>query len=299
MFHFSSEVQEAIANKRPIVALESTIISHGMPFPENLKSAQEVSAIIREHGATPATIALIKGAIHIGVTDEELHFIGSEKMQKLSRSDLPIALAKKQSGATTVSATMILANLAKIPVFATGGIGGVHRGAEESWDVSADLYELAETDVAVVASGAKSILDIPKTLELLESLGVPVLGYQTEEFPSFYTRTSGCRVNAKVDSPAEIAKIIHAKGQLGLKGGILIANPIPKEEALESQLVEAWIRDALKEAQVKKISGKEITPFLLAQITKRSEGKSLKANQALIKNNAKLAALLAVALNKL
>lgn len=296
----SKEVKEAKEERKPVVALESTIISHGMPYPENIETAKTLENIVREHGAIPATIAIINGRIKIGLSEEELEFMGTSKeILKASRRDLPVVLAKGLSAATTVSATMICANLAGIKVFVTGGIGGVHRGAEQTFDISADLQELANTDVAVVCAGAKAILDLPRTLEYLETFGVPVVGFKTWEFPAFYTRESGLKVDYKVDDEIEAAKIIKTKWDLGLKGGILIANPIPEEYALDKAYIDKAIEDALYEAEKRNIKGKEITPFLLDKIKDLTQGKSLKANIELVKNNAHVGAKIAIELNKL
>ena len=296
----SKEVKEAMEERKPVVALESTIISHGMPYPENIETAKTLENIVREHGAIPATIAIINGRIKIGLSEEELEFMGTSKeILKASRRDLPVVLAKGLSAATTVSATMICANLAGIKVFVTGGIGGVHRGAEQTFDISADLQELANTDVAVVCAGAKAILDLSRTLEYLETFGVPVVGFKTWEFPAFYTRESGLKVDYKVDDEIEAAKIIKTKWDLGLKGGILIANPIPEEYALDKAYIDKAIEDALYEAEKRNIKGKEITPFLLDKIKDLTQGKSLKANIELVKNNAHVGAKIAIELNKL
>ncbi|EIV99270.1 MULTISPECIES: pseudouridine-5'-phosphate glycosidase [Thermoanaerobacter] len=296
----SKEVKEAMEERKPVVALESTIISHGMPYPENIETAKTLENIVREHGAIPATIAIINGRIKIGLSEEELEFMGTSKeILKASRRDLPVVLAKGLSAATTVSATMICANLAGIKVFVTGGIGGVHRGAEQTFDISADLQELANTDVAVVCAGAKAILDLPRTLEYLETFGVPVVGFKTWEFPAFYTRESGLKVDYKVEDEIEAAKIIKTKWDLGLKGGILIANPIPEEYALDKAYIDKAIEDALYEAEKRNIKGKEITPFLLDKIKDLTQGKSLKANIELVKNNAHVGAKIAIELNKL
>ena len=296
----SKEVKEAMEERKPVVALESTIISHGMPYPENIETAKTLENIVREHGAIPATIAIINGRIKIGLSEEGLEFMGTSKeILKASRRDLPVVLAKGLSAATTVSATMICANLAGIKVFVTGGIGGVHRGAEQTFDISADLQELANTDVAVVCAGAKAILDLSRTLEYLETFGVPVVGFKTWEFPAFYTRESGLKVDYKVDDEIEAAKIIKTKWDLGLKGGVLIANPIPEEYALDKAYIDKAIEDALYEAEKRNIKGKEITPFLLDKIKDLTQGKSLKANIELVKNNAHVGAKIAIELNKL
>ena len=296
----SKEVKEAMEERKPVVALESTIISHGMPYPENIETAKTLENIVREHGAIPATIAIINGRIKIGLSKEELEFMATSKeILKASRRDLPAVLAKGFSAATTVSATMICANLAGIKVFVTGGIGGVHRGAEQTFDISADLQELANTDVAVVCAGAKAILDLSRTLEYLETFGVPVVGFKTWEFPAFYTRESGLKVDYKVDDEIEAAKIIKTKWDLGLKGGVLIANPIPEEYALDKAYIDKAIEDALYEAEKRNIKGKEITPFLLDKIKDLTQGESLKANIELVKNNAFVGAKIAIELNKL
>jgi pseudouridine-5'-phosphate glycosidase len=297
---FSQEVKEALDNKKPVVALESTIISHGMPYPENVQTAKIVEEIVRENGAVPATVAIINGKIKIGLNEKELEFMGTSKeILKASRRDLPVVIAKRLNAATTVSATMICANLAGIKVFVTGGIGGVHRGAEETFDISADLQELANTDVAVVCAGAKAILDLPRTLEYLETFGVPVIGFRTEEFPAFYTRDSGLKVDYRVEDEVEAARVIKTKWDLQLKGGILIANPIPEEYALDRAYIEKAIEEAIFEADRRGIRGKALTPFLLEKIKELTEGKSLKANIELVKNNARVGARIAVELNKL
>ncbi|ABO66604.1 MULTISPECIES: pseudouridine-5'-phosphate glycosidase [Geobacillus] len=295
---FSEEVAAAKAERKPIVALESTIISHGMPYPENVQTAKEVEQLIRSRGAVPATIAIIDGKMKIGLTDDELEFLGTSRdIEKVSRRDLPYVVAKKKHGATTVAATMICAAMAGINVFATGGIGGVHRGAERTMDISADLQELAQTNVAVVCAGAKSILDLGLTLEYLETHGVPVLGYQTDILPAFYSRTSPFRVDYRLDSAEEIAQFIETKWALGLDGGIVVANPVPQEDELEESYITSIIEQALKEAEEKHITGKAVTPFLLDRVKTLTEGKSLKANIALVKNNAVLAADIARALS--
>ncbi len=293
----AEEVKTALHEKRGVVALETTIISHGMPYPENVKMANTVESIIREHGATPATIAIIEGKIKIGLTGEELEFMATDKnIVKASRRDIPIAVSKGLNAATTVAGTMICANLAGVRVFATGGIGGVHRGAEKSFDISADLQELAKTNVAVISAGAKSILDLQLTLEYLETMGVPVIGYRTDEFPAFYTRESGLRVSYRMDSPAEIARMLHYKWEMGIEGGAVIANPIPEKHSMNRDEIESVINETLIEADKKKIRGKELTPFLLDRIKEITGGKSLKANLELVYNNASLAAQIAVEL---
>lgn len=294
----SMEVKQALQQNKPVVALESTIISHGMPYPQNVETALNVERIVRENGAVPATIAIIGGKPTVGITAEEIDHLGKKGLAvtKASRRDIPVLAAKGEDGATTVAATMIIAAMAGVKVFATGGIGGVHRGAETSMDISADLEELARTDVAVICAGAKSILDLGLTMEYLETKGVPVLGYQTEELPSFYTRSSGYKVNYRIDSPLEVAKIIAAQRDLELHGGMVIANPIPEEFAMEESVIHTAIQDALKEADKLGIKGKEITPFLLDKIQKLTDGKSLASNIQLVYNNVKLGAQIASAL---
>lgn len=294
------EVKEALEQGKPVVALESTIISHGMPYPENVKTAKMLENIIREEGAIPATIAILNGEIKIGLTSEELELLGTDQnVAKVSRRDLPVVLAQEGHGATTVAATMYLASLAGIQVFATGGIGGVHRGAETTFDVSADLNELGMTNVAVICAGAKAILDLPLTLEKLETLGVPVLGYGTSEFPAFYSRTSGLEVDQEVKSPLEVAKILKAKWDLGLDGGVVIGNPIPEKDEIPAAEINKTIEAALKEADKKGIKGKDSTPFLLDKVKELTEGKSLEANIELVKNNTQVGARIAVELAKL
>lgn len=291
----SDEVKKAIEDGKPVVALESTIISHGMPYPENINTALKIEKIISDYGVVPATIGIINGEIIVGLNEEEIKFLGKEKnIQKASRRDLPVVVSKKMHAATTVSATMICANLANIRIFATGGIGGVHRGGEKTFDVSADLTELATTNVAVVCAGVKSILDIPLTLERLETLGVPVLGYKTENFPSFYTRTSGFDCDYKMDSSAEIAAVISAKWNMGLNGGVVVANPIPKEYEMDKNYIESIIEDALKKADELNIKGKNITPYLLDKIKEMTDYKSLDSNIQLVFNNASIAAQIAL-----
>ncbi|MCT2343748.1 pseudouridine-5'-phosphate glycosidase [Niallia taxi] len=296
---YSSEVLEAKKNNKAIVALESTIISHGMPYPQNVETAKEVEDIIRKNGAVPATIAIIDGKIKIGLSDDEIEFLAkSNDIEKASRRDLPYLIANKKNGATTVAATMICAELAGIEVFVTGGIGGVHREAERTMDISADLQELAQTSVAVVCAGAKSILDIGLTLEYLETFGVPVVGYGTETLPAFYTRTSQFNVNFTVDEPQLAADMIRTKWELGLKGGVVIANPIPEDDAMEESYITNIIETALNEAKENGISGKNVTPFLLSKVKELTEGTSLTANIALVKNNAEVGSRIAVELNK-
>ena len=288
----SPEVAKALSEGKPVVALESTIISHGMPYPQNVQTALQVEATIRENGATPATIAVIQGRLKAGLTPEEIEYLGKmgRDVAKASRRDLPVLVARKQDGATTVTTTMIIAHLAGIRVFATGGIGGVHRGAETTMDISADLEELAQTPVMVVCAGAKSILDLGLTLEYLETKGVPVIGYQTEELPAFYTRKSGFRVDYRIDTPEELAAAFRAKLELGLKGGMLVTNPIPEEYSMDPAYINQAIDQALRECREKGIRGKDTTPFLLARIKDITGGDSLASNIQLVLNNARLAA---------
>lgn len=294
------EVLKALKAGDPIVALESTIISHGMPYPENVATARKTEEIIREGGAIPATIAIINGRIKVGLTDEELEYLGKAKdVLKVSRRDFPYVIANQLNGATTVASTMIIAELAGIKVFVTGGIGGVHRGAEKTFDISADLTELSKTSVTVVCAGAKSILDIGLTLEYLETLGVPVLGYGTKEFPAFYTRKSGYQVEMKADTPLDVAKMMHAKWDLGLDGGIVVGNPIPEEYSMDYDYINGIIEDSIKEAEALGIKGKEVTPFLLSKVKEKTEGSSLKANIQLVYNNAKVGSAIAVQYEKL
>lgn len=294
------EVKVALEGKRPVVALESTIISHGMPYPQNVETALEVERIIRDRGAVPASIAILDGIIKVGLKEEEIEYLGkAEDVRKVSRRDLPFILAKGLNGATTVASTMIIANLAGIKVFVTGGIGGVHRGAEKSFDISADLQELAHTNVAVVCAGAKSILDIGLTLEYLETFGVPVIGFKTDEFPAFFTRKSGFGVDYRVDREEELAEIIKTKWDLALNGGVVVGNPIPEEDQLDYEVINKAIEDALKEAETKGIVGKAVTPFLLDKVKDITGGKSLEANIKLVYNNALVGANLAIELEKL
>ncbi len=295
------EVRAAHNSNQPVVALESTIISHGMPYPSNVETAQHVAGIIREAGAVPATIAIIQGRIKVGLTPEEIDTLGraGHDAVKTSRRDIPLVVANQLDGATTVAATMIIARLAGIKIFATGGIGGVHRGAEHSFDISADLEELAQTDVAVVCAGAKSILDLPLTLEYLETKGVPVLGYQTDALPAFYTRTSGYNVDYACQTPEELAAVLKAKWDLGLRGGVVVANPIPEAFAMDFDAINRAIEHALTEAETLGIRGKESTPFLLARVQELTGGDSLKSNIELVYNNARLAAKLSVAYARL
>ncbi|CDG85025.1 pseudouridine-5'-phosphate glycosidase [Janthinobacterium agaricidamnosum] len=294
---FSSEVANARAAGLPVVALESTIISHGMPYPQNVAMAREVEHIIREAGAVPATIATIDGKICIGLSEQQLELLGtSPDAMKVSRRDLPFVLSQARLGATTVAATMICAELAGISVFVTGGLGGVHRGAETSFDISADLQELAHTSVAVVCAGVKSILDIGLTLEYLETHGVPVLSVGQAGFPAFFTRESGFNADFRIDSPAEQASFIRTKWQLGLKGGVVVSNPVPLADAMPKEEIDAITAQALQEAEQQGVKGKKVTPFLLARIKQLTDGRSLATNIALVKNNARVGAALAVAL---
>jgi pseudouridine-5'-phosphate glycosidase len=296
-FDIAAEVRDAINENRPVVALESTIIAHGMPHPQNLETAQALEQIIRDAGAVPATIAVIAGDFKVGLTAAELFVLATEQdVMKLSVRDLPLAAAKRLHGATTVAATMRLAARAGIRVFATGGIGGVHRGAETTFDISADLTELAETPVAVISAGAKSILDIGRTLEMLETLSVPVIAYRSDIFPAFYSRESGFAAPMRLDTPLEIASFLKARWELSPKGGVSIANPIPVADEIPAAKIEDTIRAALDEAVKQGIAGKETTPFLLKRVNEVTGGASLKANIALVKNNARLAAEIAVAL---
>jgi pseudouridine-5'-phosphate glycosidase len=293
----TGEVRDALAHGGAVVALETTIISHGMPYPQNIETARSLEAIVRSNGATPATIGLIDGAVCVGLDDGQLERLASEPgVAKVSRRDFAAVLAAGATGATTVAATMIAAAMAGVHVFATGGIGGVHRGGEQSMDISADLPELAHTPVAVVCAGAKSILDIGRTLEYLETHGVPVLGYRTDAFPSFYARTSGYGVDRRVETPEQIAAILAWKRRLGLGGGTLIANPVPEADALPFDEMERVIGQALELANEGGVRGKDITPFLLATITRLTDGRSLKTNIALVRSNAALAAQVAAAL---
>ncbi len=291
---FSDEVKIAIAEKKPIVALESTIIAHGMPFPKNVETALNVEHIVKENGAVPATIAILHGNLHVGLNNEQLNLLGTAKdVWKVSLRDMPYIVSQKLIGATTVAATMRIASLAGIKIFVTGGIGGVHRGAEKTMDISADLTEMSQTNVAVVSAGVKSILDIGLTLEYLETLGVPVVTYGSADFPSFYSRKSGFKSPLHLSSPVEIAALLKAKWEMGLNGSVLIANPIPVEKEFPFEKMEVLIQEALKSADEKKILGKEITPFILKFIADKTSGESLESNISLVYNNAKLGALIA------
>jgi pseudouridylate synthase len=291
----NSEIKNALLNNQPIVALESTIISHGMPYPQNMETALKVEQIVRDNGAIPATIALLKGKIKVGLNKSEIDYLAKSghKIVKASRRDLPYLLSQKIDGATTVASTMIAADFAGIRVFATGGIGGVHRGASESFDISADLQELANTNVAVVCAGIKAILDLGLTLEYLETFGIPVLGYKTDELPAFYTQKSGFKVNYKMENSSEIAKLLKTKWELGLKGGVIITNPVPKDKELDFNLMTDAIDKALIEEKKLGIKGKDSTPFLLGKVKELTGGLSLEANIELVYNNAKLAAQIA------
>lgn len=292
----SPEIQNALEHKLPLVALESTIISHGMPYPRNLEMALEVEGLIREGGAVPATIAVMDGSVRVGLSAAQLERLASEPgVLKVSRRDLGYALSKKLTGATTVAATLLGAHRAGISIFATGGLGGVHRGVERTLDISADLPELARTPVAVVCAGAKSILDLPRTLEYLETAGVPVLGFQTQDFPAFYTRSSGLKVAYRLETPEEVAALLQQHWRMGLESGVMLANPVPLEHAMPEAEIARTIENALEQADAQGIQGKDITPFLLGFIVQATGGRSLETNIALVKNNAAVAARVAVA----
>ena len=295
------EVQQALADGRPVVALESTIISHGMPYPKNVETALLVEQTLRDNGAVPATIAILGGRLKAGLSKEEITYLGKagRKVAKVSRRDLPVICARGADGATTVTTTMMIAAMAGIEVFATGGIGGVHRGAETTMDISADLEELAHTPVMVVCAGAKAILDLGLTLEYLETHGVPVIGNQTEELPAFYTRKSGFGVDYRLDTPAEVASAFHVKRELGLEGGMLVTNPIPEKYSMDHEVINAAIDKAVAEANEQGVHGKAVTPFLLARVKELTGGDSLESNIQLVYNNAALAADPAVELRKL
>lgn len=297
----SAEVEQVLKEGKPVVALESTIISHGMPYPQNVEMALKVEQTIRDNGAVPATIAIIGGKLKAGCTPEEIEYLGKkgQAVIKASRRDLPVLVARKEDGATTVTTTMIIAAMAGIKVFATGGIGGVHRGAETTMDISADLEELAQTPVMVICAGAKSILDLGLTLEYLETKGVPVIGYQTEELPAFYTRHSGFKVDYRIDSPEELASAFRAKIELGLKGGMLVTNPIPEQYSMPKDVIDKAINEALRQMNEAGVHGKQCTPFLLAKVKELTGGDSLAANIELVLNNARLAAKTATALSRL
>ncbi len=295
-FHIHPDVQAALTSGRPVVALESTIISHGLPYPQNLEMANTVARIIKEGGATPATIAVIDGVVKIGLNENELKVLATaQDVMKLSKRDIPYAIAQKRHGATTVSATMVFAHKAGISVFATGGIGGVHRDAQNTFDISRDLEELSQTNVAVVCAGAKSILDLPKTLEYLETKGVPVIGYATDKLPAFYTRSSPYDVDYNLSSPQAIAQMMQAKWSLGLEGGLVVANPIPSEASMDPSYIDSIIAAAITKANKQGIKGKAMTPFLLEEVKNATKGASLDANLALVYNNARLGVKIAKA----
>lgn len=291
------DVRRALEQRAPVVALESTIITHGMPHPQNVATARAVEDMVRTNGAVAATIAIVRGRIKVGLSFDELDWLGTATdVLKVSRADLPYAVAAGRHGSTTVAATMICAHLAGIRVFATGGIGGVHRGVQETLDISADLEELARTPVVVVCAGAKAILDLPRTLEYLETCGVPVVGYRTDSFPAFWSRASDLPVPIRLDTPAAIADLVQAKDQLGLNGGVLVANPVSEENEIPSEEMRRLIDHAVEEARRRGIAGKAVTPFLLSHLNRVTEGRSLTANIALVKQNAALAARIAVSL---
>lgn len=300
-FRFSPEVKQALHNGGPVVALESTIISHGMPYPENVQTAKRVETAVRDNGATPATIAILDGVICVGLDDAQLDLLGrlGPKVRKCSRRDMALVVAERGNGATTVAGTMLVAHMVGIPVFVTGGIGGVHRHGESTMDVSADLTELGRTPVAVVCAGAKSILDLPRTLEFLETQGVTVVGYRTDEFPAFFTPHSGESTSCRLNTPLDCAKLIRSNLDLNLGSGIVIAVPIPDRDAAEAAPIETAIQQSLSEADAKKIKGKDVTPFLLRRINEITGGKSLRSNIALVLNNAKIGAQIAMELAKL
>lgn len=294
----SEPVRAALAEGRPVIALESTIISHGMPYPQNVETALACERLARETGAEPATVAVLNGKLHAGLTERQIEYLGQsgQSIRKASRRDLPLMAARGEDGATTVAATMLISALAGIQVFATGGIGGVHRGAETTMDVSADLEELARTPVAVVCAGAKSILDLGLTLEYLETRGVPVIGYRTDELPAFFTRRSGFPLPQRADDPADIAKAIRAQRAMGYPGGMLVANPIPEEYAMPPDVISRAIEEALEDARRQGVTGKDVTPFLLSAVVRLTGGQSLKANIQLVYNNVRLAARIAASL---
>lgn len=298
--NINPQVKKALEERKPVVALESTIISHGMPYPKNVETALNVERIVKAEGAVPATIAILNGKLKVGLTEEEIEYLGkAQGVIKTSRRDLPYIVAKGLDGATTVASTMIIANMAGIKVFVTGGIGGVHRGAQQSFDISADLQELAHTNVAVVCAGAKSILDLGLTLEYLETFGVPVIGFRTDEFPAFYTRKSGHNVDYRVEDEKELAQIVKAKWDLELQGGLVIGNPIPEQYEMNYDTINSAISKALEEAEEKGIKGKKVTPFLLSKVKDETGGDSLESNIRLVFNNAQLGARLSVELAKL
>ncbi|MEJ8566296.1 pseudouridine-5'-phosphate glycosidase [Elongatibacter sediminis] len=291
------EIQQALDAGHPVMALESTLICHGLPWPRNLDTARQLEAIVREQGVMPATIAILDGRLRVGLGSEQLERLArlGDKAIKCSRRDIAVVLQQHRAGATTVAATMIIAAMAGIRIFATGGIGGVHRGAAQTLDISADLPELARTPMAVVCSGPKAILDLPLTAQYLETHGVPVIGYQTDELPSFYSRTSGLPVDHRLDTPAEVAEFLHLKWSLGLGGGVLLANPVPEEHAIEPEIVEKTVDLALREAERQGVSGRVLTPFLLARMERLTGGDSLKTNIALVLSNARVGARMATA----
>lgn len=296
-FRYSPEVHSALRENKPVVALESTIVAHGMPYPQNIETAQALEAIVRAEGAVPATIAVLDGEVCVGLSEAQLlQLARAEDVMKLSRRDLAWCVSEGRHGATTVAATMMVAERSGIRVFATGGIGGVHRGAETNWDVSADLQELARSEVAVVCAGPKAILDLPATLEYLETLGVPVVAYQCDELPAFYSRRSGLPLELRADRPDALARFLNTRRSLNVAGGVLVVNPIPAEHELPSEEVNAAIERALAEAEQQGLRGKQLTPFLLQRMLELTDGKSLKANRALVENNARLAAQIACAL---
>jgi len=297
LLDIAPEVASALEARKPVVALETTIVAHGMPYPQNVEAARRAEAAVRAEGATPATIAVLGGRVRVGLDDASLERLGcdGQNVAKVSRHDLPAVVAAGADGATTVAAAMIVARLAGIRVFVTGGIGGVQRGGELTMDISADLQELARTSVAVVCAGAKTILDLGRTLEVLETLGVPVVGFGTDELPAFFCRTSGLRVPIRVDTPAAVAALLSAKWQLGLDGGVVVAVPIPEEHALSSELVEGAIADGLAAAEAQGVRGKGLTPFLLSRVAASTAGRSLAANIALVENNARVGARIALA----
>lgn len=296
-----SDVCDALESGRPVVALESTIICHGMPYPRNLETAIRVESVVRETGATPATIAIIDGRLKVGLTGDQLEYLArdGQKVAKASRRDIPLLVARGENGATTVAATMIIAAMAGIRVMATGGIGGVHRGVEQTMDVSADLEELSRTNIAVVCAGIKSVLDIGRTLEYLETVGVPVFGYGTDTVPAFYARSSGFPVDYRMDKPDQIAAALYAKYNLGIDGAVLVTNPVPEEHAIDPVEIEHFIDEAITDMNQRGITGKETTPFLLARIAERTGGKSLNANIELVLNNARLASDIAIEYSQL
>jgi pseudouridine-5'-phosphate glycosidase len=299
MIHIASHIKEALKHNQPVVALESTIISHGLPYPDNLEVAKKLEAIITEEGAIPATIAIINGIIKVGLSEEDLNILAKEAVVKVSKRDIAYVMSKKLHGATTVSGTVLIASLVGIKVFATGGIGGVHMEGQHTLDISRDLEEIATHNVCVISAGAKSILDLGRTLEYLETKGVEVVGYQTHTLPSFYARTSPYKLNMSVDTPHEMASLMYHKWQLGLEGGCILANPIPEAYALDEKMMQRHIDIALDKAKSMGIQGKETTPFLLSEIKTITDGKSLEANKQLVFNNAKLGAKVAIEYSKL